>query len=91
VATVAGGLGVIVALTALNPPGWMWISSGSQDLGPLVDPVYLEQAGFPDCCPGCPCLSTLSRCSMRAGRRRPGCRLCWQSGCHTLRKLAKRP
>jgi len=40
----AGGLGVIVTLTALNPPGWMRISAGPQDLGPLDDPDYWEQA-----------------------------------------------
>ena len=40
----AGGLGVIVTLTALNPPGWMRVSCGPQDLGPLDDPAYWEQA-----------------------------------------------
>jgi beta-galactosidase len=40
----AGGMGVVVTLTALNPPGWMRITSGPQDIGPLDDPSYWEQA-----------------------------------------------
>jgi len=43
-AAAVGGLGVIVTLTALNPPGWMRISSGPQDIGPLDDPLFWEQA-----------------------------------------------
>jgi beta-galactosidase len=43
-AAAAGGLGVIVTLTALNPPGWMRVSSGPQDIGPLDDPLFWEQA-----------------------------------------------
>ena len=43
-AAAEGGLGVIVTLTALHPPGWMKISFGPQDLGPLDDPVYMERA-----------------------------------------------
>jgi hypothetical protein len=43
-AAAEGGLGVIVTLTALHPPGWMKISYGPQDLGPLDDPVYMEKA-----------------------------------------------
>jgi hypothetical protein len=43
-AAAEGGLGVVVTLTALHPPGWMKISSGPQDLGPLDDPVYMERA-----------------------------------------------
>lgn len=38
------GLGVVVTLMAAHPPGWMRLSSGSQDIGPLEDPVYWEQA-----------------------------------------------
>jgi beta-galactosidase len=43
-AAAAGGLGIIVTLTALNPPGWMRVSSGPQDIGPLDDPLFWEQA-----------------------------------------------
>jgi hypothetical protein len=43
-AAAESGLGVIVTLTALHPPGWMKISCGPQDLGPLDDPVYMERA-----------------------------------------------
>ena len=43
-AAAAGGLGVIVTFTALNPPGWMRISAGPQDLGPLDDPLYWQRA-----------------------------------------------
>ena len=43
-AAAEGGLGVVVTLTALHPPGWMKISFGPQDLGPLDDPVYMERA-----------------------------------------------
>ncbi len=39
-----GGLGVIITLTALHPPGWMRVSYGPQDLGPLDDEVYWERA-----------------------------------------------
>ena len=43
-AAAEGGLGVIITLTALHPPGWMRVSFGPQDLGPLDDPVYWERA-----------------------------------------------
>ena len=43
-AAAAGGLGVIVTLTALHPPGWMKVSFGPQDLGPLDDPLYWARA-----------------------------------------------
>ena len=43
-AAAAGGLGVIITFTALNPPGWMRISAGPQDIGPLDDPLYWERA-----------------------------------------------
>jgi beta-galactosidase len=43
-AAAAGGLGVIVTLTALNPPGWMQVSFGPQDIGPLDDPLYWQRA-----------------------------------------------
>ncbi len=43
-AAAASGLGVIVTFTALNPPGWMRISAGPQDIGPLDDPLYWERA-----------------------------------------------
>lgn len=39
-----GGLGVVVTLTALHPPGWMKISFSPQDLGPLDDPLYMQRA-----------------------------------------------
>ena len=31
------GIGVVVTLTAIHPPGWMKITFGPQDLGPLED------------------------------------------------------
>jgi beta-galactosidase len=43
-AASACGLGVIVTLTALNPPGWMGVSAGPQDNGPLDDPLYWERS-----------------------------------------------
>ncbi len=43
-AAAEGGLGVIITLTAIHPPGWMKISFGPQDMGPLDDPVYMERA-----------------------------------------------
>ncbi len=43
-AAAEGGLGVIITLTALHPPGWMKISTGPQDLGPLDDPLYMKRA-----------------------------------------------
>ncbi len=38
------GLGIVVTLMAVHPPGWMRLSFGSQDIGPLEDPIYWEQA-----------------------------------------------
>ena len=43
-AAADGGLGVIVTLTAVHPPGWMKITFGPQDMGPLEDPNYWERA-----------------------------------------------
>jgi beta-galactosidase len=43
-AAAAGQIGVIITLTALHPPGWMKITFGPQDLGPLDDPAYWERA-----------------------------------------------
>lgn len=43
-AAAEGGIGVIVTLTAIHPPGWMKISFGPQDQGPLDDPAYWERA-----------------------------------------------
>jgi beta-galactosidase len=73
-AAAEGGLGVIVTLTALHPPGWMKISSGPQDLGPLsvdfLDETDL-QAGLAQgyaalILPGCTALEEASFPALRA-------------------------
>ena len=38
------GIGVIVTLTAIHPPGWMKISFGPQDIGPLDDKAFWDHA-----------------------------------------------
>lgn len=38
------GIGVIITLTAIHPPGWMKISFGPQDIGPLDDEAFWEHA-----------------------------------------------
>jgi len=38
------GIGVIITLTAIHPPGWMKISFGPQDIGPLDDEDFWEHA-----------------------------------------------
>ena len=38
------GIGVIITLTAIHPPGWMKITFGPQDLGPLEDEKFWAQA-----------------------------------------------
>jgi len=40
------GIGVVVTLTAIHPPGWMKITFGPQDLGPLEDEHYWELAAL---------------------------------------------
>ena len=40
------GIGVIITLTAIHPAGWMKISYGPQDIGPLEDEAYWEKAAI---------------------------------------------
>ena len=43
-AAAENGLGVIITLTSLHPPGWMKISFSPQDLGPLDDPLFMQRS-----------------------------------------------